>query len=88
MIIQKNEILIIIFGISFFSETIAYTDFKFCLVILKTHLDETVSQTFYLCLGLVLMTRIAKYFHGLPKTFGDPRLFSLYLAICDHRVHS
>ena len=26
--------------------------------------------------------------HGLPKNFDDPQLFSLYLAICDHRVHS
>ena len=26
-------------------------------------------------------------YHGLPKNFGDPRLFSLYLAICYHRVH-
>ena len=28
------------------------------------------------------------HYHGLPKNFGDPRLFSLYLAICDHIVHS
>ena len=26
--------------------------------------------------------------HGLPKNFGDPRLFSIFLAICDHKVNS
>ena len=25
--------------------------------------------------------------HGLPKNNGDSRLLSIFLAICDHRVH-
>ena len=45
-----------------FSKTIAYTGSKFCLVILQTHLEGTVSQIIYLCLGFFFMTKIAKYF--------------------------
>ena len=26
-------------------------------------------------------------YHGLPKNFGDPRLLSIFFAICDHKVN-
>ena len=29
-----------------------------------------------------------EYIHGLPKNNGDLRLFSIYLAICDHKVNT
>ena len=67
MIIRKKENFNNYFSNLIFSKTIAYTDFKFCMVILQTHLEGTVSQIFYLCLGLVFMTKIAKYFISFVK---------------------
>ena len=67
MMIQKNSNFIIIFSNLIFSKTIAYAGFKFCLVILQTHVGGTVSQIFYLCLGSFFMTKIAKYFINFVK---------------------
>ena len=67
MIIEKNEILISIFSHSILSITIAYTGFKICLVIPLTHLEGTMSQILYLCLGSYFMTKIAKYFLTFVK---------------------
>ena len=67
MINKKNEILIIIFSNLIFSTTIAYTGFKFCLVILQSHLEGTMSQIFYYCLGFFFMIKITKYFINFVK---------------------
>ena len=45
----------------------AYAGFKFCLIILQTNLEGTVSQIPYLCLGSFFMTKIAKYFINFVK---------------------
>ena len=60
MIIQKKRNFNNYFSNLIFSKNIAHTDFKFSLLILQTHLEGTVYQIL-LCLGLVLMTEIAKY---------------------------
>ena len=39
-----------------------YTDFKFCLLILHTHPEGTMSQTFYLGLGFYFMSSHGKHF--------------------------
>ena len=67
MIIQKKLNYNNYFSNLIFSKTIAYTGFKFCLVILQTHLEGNASQIIYLCLGFFFMTKIAKYFINVVK---------------------
>ena len=67
MIIQKKLKFYNYFSNLIFSKTIAYSDFKFCLVILQTYMEGTVSQIFYLCLGSFFMTKIAKYLINFVK---------------------
>ena len=62
MIIQKKRNFNDYFSNLIFSKTIAYIGFNLVLVILRTHLEGTVCQISYLCLGLFFMTKIAKYF--------------------------
>ena len=45
-----------------FSITIVYTDFKFCVPILHTHSEGTVSQIVYLGLGFIFMSKNGKHF--------------------------
>ena len=59
MIIQKKRNFNNYFSNLIFSKTIAYTGFKLFLVILRTHLEGTVSQISFLCLGLSFITKIA-----------------------------
>ena len=45
-----------------FSITRSYTGFKFCLISLHTHLEGTVSQTFYLGPSFYFMAKNGKHF--------------------------
>ena len=45
-----------------FSKTIADKDFKFCLLILHTRPEETMSQIFDSCLGFYFMSKNGKHF--------------------------
>ena len=69
MIIKKPTNFILKKSNLIFSKTIAYAGFKFCLVIPQTHMEGTVSQIFYLCLGSFFMTKIAKYFINFVNIF-------------------
>ena len=50
-----------------FSKTIAHKRFKFCLLVLETHLEGTVSQIFYLCLSFYFMPKNGKRFVKFVK---------------------
>ena len=50
-----------------FSRTIAYAGFKYLLVILQTHMEGTVSQISYLCLGIFFYDKNRKIFDNLCK---------------------
>ena len=67
MIIQKKRNFNNYFSNLIFSKTIAYAGFKYFWVIPQTHLEGTVSQISYLCLGLFFITKIAKYFINFVK---------------------
>ena len=52
-----------------FSKTIAYIGFKFCLGILQTHIEGTMSQIFHLGPSFYFMTKIGKHFTNFRKNF-------------------
>ena len=58
----KNLIFDKIFLNVHFSITIAYTNFKFCLLSPHTHSERTVAQIFYLDLSFYFMSKNGKYF--------------------------
>ena len=51
-----------IFSNVHFSKTIAYKDFKFCVLSLHIHLEETMSQIFNLGLSFYFMSKNGKHF--------------------------
>ena len=67
MIIKNKRNFNNYFSNLIFSITIAYTGFKFGLVIPQSHLEGTVSQISYVCLGFFFMTKIARYFINVVK---------------------
>ena len=67
MITQKKLNLCNYFSILISSKTIAYAGLKFCLVILDSIMEGTVSQILKICLGSFFMTKIAKYFINFVK---------------------
>ena len=52
-----------------FSFTKAYTDFKFCLLSVYTHLERKESQIFYLRPSFYFMTKIGKHFINILISF-------------------
>ena len=62
MISQKKKSFDNYFLNVIFSKTIGYRGFKFCLHVLQTHLEGTVSQIFYLGPSFYFMTKIGKHF--------------------------
>ena len=62
MISQKNPIFDNYFLNVNFLITIAYTDLKFCFLILHTYSEGTVSQNFDLGLSFYSMPKIGKLF--------------------------
>ena len=59
---SKNVIFDKIFLNVHFPITIAYTDFKFCLLSLHIHSEGTVSQIFNLGLSFYFMSKNGKHF--------------------------
>ena len=59
---SKNLIFDQIFLNVHFSKTIAYKDFKFCLLSLHMHSEGTVSQIFNLGLSFYFMSKNGKHF--------------------------
>ena len=55
-----------------FSKTMAHKRFKFCLLVLETHLEGTVSQIFYLCLSFYFMPKNGKHFVKFEKIIFKP----------------
>ena len=49
------------------SKTMAYTEFKFCALILHTNPEGTVSHIIHLCLGFYFMPKIGKLFSKFLK---------------------
>ena len=50
-----------------FPKTLAYIGFKFCLHVLQTYLEGTVSQNLYLGPNFHFMTKIGKHFANFRK---------------------
>ena len=62
MISQKSLFLTITFFNLNISKTMAYTEFKFCVLIPYMHAEGTVSQIFHLGLSFDFMKKIGKLF--------------------------
>ena len=66
MISQKTNFCNYFFNLNI-SKTMAYTEFKLCVLILHTHPEGTVSQILYLGLSFHFMSKIGKLFAKFLK---------------------